>query len=343
VGAFGLSQASQTLLATTARVVLDGASGTLDEQLQRLRMSPSPLPTFVPTRSENGDDEPVPPLLRPAGLVFDNGWGGFTPDGREYVIYLEPDQWTPAPWSNIVANPGFGFLATESGAGYTWFGNSGENRLTPWNNDPVCDSPGEALYLRDEETAELWSPTPLPMRAAAPYLIRHGAGFTTFEHNSHGLKQTLKLFVAPDAPVKIIQLQIENTYRRGRRITATYYAEWVLGIHRYATQQYVLSEYHERHALLARNASNTEFGSQIAFLAASKEPHGLTTDRTEFLGYLGTVQQPAGLGRIGLAGAIQPGLDPCAALQIHIDLEPGGWKRSTLCSAPAMTGTRQYV
>ena len=139
------------------------------------------MPPFAPERPiVSKDESPLPPVARPADLIFDNGLGGFSPDGREYVIYLAPGQSPPAPWVNVVANPEFGFLVSESGSGATWSLNSGENRLTPWSNDPVTDRPGEVLYLRDEATAEVWSPTPQPCGAAEPYLARHGAGYTIY-------------------------------------------------------------------------------------------------------------------------------------------------------------------
>jgi cyclic beta-1,2-glucan synthetase len=246
---------------------------------------------------------------------------------REYVIYLRPGETTPAPWSNVIANPQGGCLVTETGGGYTWALNSGENRLTPWGNDPVRDQPGEVVYVRDEETAVVWTPTPAPRPANAPYRIHHGPGYTTFQHHSHGLKQRLRIFADAVEPVKIVQLQLENSQSRPRRLTVTYYAEWVLGVNRDEMQAYIIPSYKpEYHTLLARNPYNAEFGERVAFLAASRTLHGLTADRSEFLGQLGDVGQPAGLERVGLDGTVRPGLDPCAALQLHVNLEPGETK-----------------
>jgi cyclic beta-1,2-glucan synthetase len=321
-----MDEADQILLETAARVVLDGTRGTLAEQLQHtpaLEHKPSRLPPFSPALPEGVDPQPTKPLPRPQGLLHDNGLGGFSPEGDEYCIYLEPGQVTPAPWVNVVANPHFGFLASESGLGASWAENSGENRLSPWGNDPVSNEPHEALYLRDEETAIVWSPTPQPAPAPAPYLARHGAGYTLFEHDSHGLRQRLRVFTPPDAPLKILQLQLENTWDRPRRITATYYVEWVLGVGRESTQQYLIPEFNSDQILLVRNPYNTEFSERVAFVAASNPLHGLTTDRTEFLGRLGGLESPAALKRIGLAGTVEAGLDPCAALQLHIEFLPG--------------------
>jgi cyclic beta-1,2-glucan synthetase len=319
-----MNEADRILIQTVARVVLDGQKGSLAEQLADRPEPRTSLPIFTPSLDAE-TVEVTPPLLRPDNLNYDNGWGGFSADGKEYVIYLAPGQWTPAPWVNVIANETFGFLVSEAGAGYTWAENSSQNRLTPWSNDPVTDTPGEALYLRDEETARVWSPMPLPSRDAEPYLVRHGAGYSHFQHNSQGLKQDTQLFITPDAPVKIIKLRLENTWCHPRRITVTYYAEWVLGVTRTVSHPYIIPEYDHNHgALLARNAYNTEFGERVAFLAANKTPHGVTADRTEFLGGEGNLSHPAALGRIGLASRVEPGGDPCAAIQLHIDLPVGG-------------------
>ena len=116
----------------------------------------------------------------------------------------------PAPWSNVVANPNFGFLVTESGSGYTWAGNSRENKLTSWSNDPVSDPPSEVLYLRDEETGTVWTPTPLPIRDQSEYRIVHGRGHSKFTHVAHGIRTDFTLSIAPQDAVKFACLKLRN-------------------------------------------------------------------------------------------------------------------------------------
>jgi cyclic beta-1,2-glucan synthetase len=313
------------LLETAAKVVLIGKAGSLSEQLTRRTFSQTRLPVLIPSLPIEGEPDSTEPIPRPEDLQFDNGLGGFSRDGREYVIYLQPDQPTPAPWVNVIANQEFGFIVSESGFGYSWAENSGENRLTPWKNDPISDTPSEAIYLRDEETGAIWTPTPLPAGTQAPYLVRHGAGYSIFEHHSHDLRQQVKLYAVPEEPLKIVQLTLKNTTHRNRRITATYYSEWVLGVNRDRDQAFIIPEFdNQTEAMLARNPYNTEFAERVAFLAGSKSIHGLTSDRTEFLGRMQGYHRPAALGLVGLSGRVEAGLDPCAAIMLHIDLSPGG-------------------
>jgi cyclic beta-1,2-glucan synthetase len=341
-----MSIEEHNLLKTAAGVLLTGTNGPLGDQLPDYSVPVHHLPDFTPTRPvEPPINAAIPPQTFPLkempDLKFYNGYGGFSADGREYVIdwnsqLSTPDVFidngeeiphkktTPAPWVNVIGYPEFGFMVSETGSQCTWALNSGENRLTPWSNDPVVDPTGEALYLRDEETGEVWTPTPLPSGADQPYRVTHGAGYTIFEHNSHGLRQILTLFASPEDPVKIIHLKVENTLRHTRRITATQYVEWVLGITHAASMPYIIPEYDAaQQCLLATNPYSAEFGSRTAFLIASKTLHGLTADRTEFLGRGGHPSFPVALQRLGLETRITPGEDPCAVLQIHLDLRPG--------------------
>ena len=325
-----LNEAERILLQTVARVILDGEAGPLQGQLARLDSDPVRLPRFVPIEEPARDPTLPLPIARPQDLAFDNGLGGFTADGREYVIYLAPGQWTPAPWVNVIANPEFGCIVSEAGLGCTWAGNSGENRLTPWRNDAVSDPPAEAMYLRDEDTGQIWSPTPLPARAEAPYLIRHGAGYSTFEHASYSLEQYVRVFVAADEPVKIVQLKLKNTSKRIRRINTVYFAEWVLGTTHENTAPYIIPEFAaSQFALLARNPYNQDFGERVAFLASTREPTGMTGDRVEFLGRHGSYARPAALERVGMTPRVDAGIEPGAALQVLLWLRPGETKEVT--------------
>ena len=306
-------------LEALAHVVLDPSRGSLDQQLDAFSVIDARPPSFQPTlQPDTHRDEP---LLLPEGLQFDNGIGGFSADGREYLIHLAPGKRTPAPWCNVLANDEFGTVVSESGGGFTWAVNSGENRLTPWANDPVLDTPGEAIYLRDEETAEIWSPTLSPCGGDAEFLIAHGAGYSTWTSRSHRFEIELTVFVSPDEPVKISRLRLRDLSGRARHITVTCFVEWVLGALASLARRHVACDYDAAtHALLARNPWNPEFGQRVAFLAADRAPDGLTIDRRDFLGREGNYAHPAGLTGWDLGGDLSAGSDPCAALQIHLNV-----------------------
>ncbi len=318
-----MTAGQRQLLNLVAGVTIDGDGPRLGRQLTPERVETLPLPPLPPTR-ELVPSPAVGALVRPHRLLFDNGLGGFSPDGREYVIHLEPGQTTPAPWCNILANDGFGTLVTESGGGYTWARNCGEYRLTPWTNDPVLDTQGESLYLRDEEIVDVWSPTPGPARSKTPYQIRHGAGYTEWRNTTHGIESRVRVFVPTDEPVKIVELRVRNHYRRDRRLTATYYTQWLLGRNFELGPSPVVTTFDAATgSLRASNHWNPDFADTVAFLTTDREPHGFTTDRAEFFGPEGDPGSPAALQRVGLAGRTGTGFDPCGCLQVHLEIAAG--------------------
>ena len=268
---------------------------------------------------------PVSAVVRPRNLQFDNGYGGFDPEDGDYLIHLAPGTRTPAPWCNILANDDFGCLVSEAGLGMTWAVNSGEHRLTPWSNDPVTDVPGEVLYLRDEASGEVWTTTPQPMGQDSDCQIRHGAGFTRWTKNSHGLQQEMVCFVPVDDPVKVVRLRLTNPSDQPRRITATYYAHWLLGALQSVSRPHVISRYDaDLKAIVGHNLWNAEFATRTAFLFASMDPHSVTGDRGAFLGREGDVSDPDGLRRWDLGGHFPQSGDSCAAYQVHLDIPAGG-------------------
>jgi len=276
---------------------------------------------LLPTRP--AISEPPPPLP-PRELILSNGLGGFTRDGHEYVITLRRGETTPAPWINVLANSEFGTMVTESGAAYTWSENAHEFRLTPWSNDPVRDPTGEAIYIRDEQTGRYWSPTPGPARGVTPYVIRHGFGYTVFEHTENGITSELWVYVAMDASVKFSVLKLRNISGQPRRLSVTCYLEWVLGDLRHKSLLHVRTEVDiKTGALLARNYGNTDFPGRIVFLDVNDAARTLTGDRKEFIGRNGNLAQPAAMKRTGLSGKVGAGLDPCGAMQVVFDLATG--------------------
>ena len=341
-----ISAETRALLLALARVVLLGRRGSLGEQLDRVQTTRGAVPPLrrkavVAARSTPARPTPArPPVVALGALQFFNGLGGFSPNGREYVTVLGPGQSTPAPWINVVSNPSFGFQVAVDGGGYTWAGNSRDNQLTPWSNDPVSDRPGEVFYVRDLDNGDLWGPTALPIRhETAPYIVRHGRGYSRFEVIANGIALDLLQYVpvanvpvanGPVAqgvgdPIKISRLTVRNMSDRRRRLSVTAYVDWVLGLSRGASAATVVTDLDAATgAILARNPWNIHHGGCVAFADLAGRQTGWTADRREFIGRNCTADNPAALsGAIPLSQRVGAGLDPCAALQTGIELEPG--------------------
>jgi cyclic beta-1,2-glucan synthetase len=327
-----ISNEDRVLLQAVARVLITDRHGTLAQQVLRKPVGERRAPPFVATRAPEAARGLA--TRPPRGLLFFNGTGGFTPDGREYVIAPPAGSCPPAPWVNVLANPRFGCVVSEAGSVYTWCENAHELRLTPWHNDPVCDSGGEAIYLRDEASGQVWLPTALPSSEhehndgnPSPYVTRHGFGYSVFEHNEAGIHSELTVYVAPDAAIKFSVLRLRNDGTRERRLSATGYVEWVLGDLRAKTAPHITTDIaFDNGALYARNAYSNDFSDWVGFFDVD-EPDRLlgtvTCDRAEFIGRNGSLHRPAALTRTQLSGRTGAALDPCSAIQVPFDLLPG--------------------
>lgn len=317
-----MTEADRITLHTAARVCFVTERGTLEEEMARRITTSEQSPLFIPKKSSHIYDE-TPETA--SELEFINEFGGFAKQGSEYHIRLEKGKSTPVPWTNVIANEkGFGFLTTETGAGVTWSNNSRENRLTSWSNDAVSNPPPECVFLRDEETGSFWTPTALPIRENSQYLVSHGQGYSIYRHTSHGIGQELLVFAPVDGNVKVSRLRLENLTSRARTISVTYFAELVLGVNRAQSAPFVITEIDAATgAIFARNPYNNEFADRVAFISTSAETRTWTCDRQEFIGRNSNLARPAAMLRTNLSGASGAGLDPCAAMQTVLELEPG--------------------
>ncbi|WP_165354816.1 GH36-type glycosyl hydrolase domain-containing protein [Tropicimonas sp. IMCC6043] len=343
---------TRALLLAASRVVMQARRGKIGEQLDALLADPVTAVSMTVDTRQDGTDAPSPHAPRQgairwgrtarhqdetkqksdgADLEFFNGTGGFDREGREYVIRLGPSDSTPAPWINVIANPGFGFQVSASGSGFAWAENSRDNQLTPWSNDAVADPPGEAIYIRDDESGVLFSPTarPLPLSAGAgPHIVRHGFGYSRFEHQVDGIDCDMVQFVPRADPVRVSRLLLRNSGTLPRRLSVVAYSEPVMGQSRAASAPFLVTSHEpETGALLVQNPWNTAFPGRVMF-AALNAPTGpaeaWTGDRAEFLGFDGSHADPAAL-RLGavMSRRVGAGLDPCLALKKTLTLDPG--------------------
>jgi cyclic beta-1,2-glucan synthetase len=316
-----MTEEDRILFQAAARVIVTEGEGTLEDQLRQDVAPAIAVPALkgAPPERTSGTEE----NFRQDDLLFWNGWGGFTHDGREYIIQIRPGEPTPRPWVNVLANRRLGTVVS-AGGGYTWAENAHEFRLTPWHNDPVTDASGEVVYLRDEDSGLFWSALPLPAPGSADYLLRHGFGYSVFEYSFSGLKSELWIYVDVESPVKFWLLKVRNDSPGPRRLSATVFTEPVLGDTRPKNQMHVRTEIDlQTGVLFVTNPYNIEFPNRVMFLAVNSAQRYASGDRTAFIGRNGSLSDPAALHRERLTGRTGGGLDPAAALMAPFALDPG--------------------
>jgi cellobiose phosphorylase len=306
------------LFHAVARIVLRGDQGSMQEQID-LHSIAYVQPMAKPLVIES--EKPVIASNKNTDLSYFNGLGGFSSSGHEYLIQLEKHQHAPAPWINVIANPEFGFIASEAGSGFTWYENSHEYKLTPWSNDAVTDPPGEILYLTDSDTEKSWTVTAMPIRDEEIYTIRHGFGYSVFEHKSHELEQSLVQFVPVNETIKISLLSLKNTSEQERHLTLTYYVRPILGVSDQETAMFIQTKLDEFGLLMVENPYNVHFPGRITFLDASIRERTVTSDRKEFFGF-SDYRLPDALSKPELSGIVGTSLDPCSVIQVKVILQP---------------------
>lgn len=312
-----IPEEDRILLYASARIILKCGKKPIASQINYKSNSQ----TYMPFKNYIGKKIKYVNKDETLELMHFNDYGGFANDGKEYIIKLTKDINTPRPWINVISNNNFGFVVTESGGGFTWSENSRENKITPWSNDPISDMPGEIIYTKDEETGEIWTVTPLPIREKESYIITHGIGYSTISHNSHGIQQSLTVFVPVDEPIKLNVLKIKNISSIKRKLSFTYYIRPVLGVDENKNQFFIKTELDDKTgAILVRNPYNTDFPNRLTFVDTSEIGRNFTCDRVEFLGQLGSLREPEGLKREGLSGTVGCGFDPCVALQVTLEI-----------------------
>ena len=316
-----ISDEDNILFQTVARITISDKRGTIEDHLNRKSGAKNIIPYFTPLKSYLPSSESS---KQHDELVFSNGSGGFSPDGREYVIETSKGKSTPLPWVNVLANPDFGSVISESGQSYTWVENAHEMRLTPWENDPVSDSGGEIFYLRDEETGYYWSPSPLPICGTTSYTSRHGFGYSVFEHQEEGIESEMSVYVDIESAIKFCVIKLKNNSDRQRKLSATGYIDWVLGDLKPKTCMHIVTEVDtDSGAIVAKNAYNPDFNGKVAFFDTDDKNRTYTGDRTEFIGRNGTLQMPDAMSRVRLSGKTGAAMDPCAAIQTVFVLSEG--------------------
>jgi len=331
----GLDHSESDTLRRAGITGSDGATMIVHPPHVPSRVVPDGMPrrNYRPASAENRVASA--PIRAQQPLLFENGFGGFSQDGREYVIRIAADgdgvqRRPPLPWANVIANEKVGCLVTESGAGYTWAGNSRLNRLTTWHNDPVMDPHSDAVWIRDEDESVFWSPTPGPLAASSDYVVRHGFGYTKFEHECRELKQETTVFVAREEPVKITRLRIENRSGRVRRISIFSYLQWALGGLAAETAGHVSTEYDGKlRTIWAANPDRNHYGHCAAFSTVQCGDGdacevSYSGDRKAFLGRFGDLQAPAAIvSDAELDCRCGDALDACAAWRLDVELAPG--------------------
>ncbi|MFA5746567.1 MAG: glucoamylase family protein [Candidatus Paceibacterota bacterium] len=319
-----ISSEDREAIVTIARFVMDSKKGTLSETVEKkYKARNTKIQKFVP--SSKPFERKYPGVVAPH-LLFNNSWGGFDDASSEYVMTVSSDRMPPQPWSHIIAFEEFGTVVSDSGSSYTWSKDSHDNRITAWTNDVLRYRSGEIIYLRDDDTGEIWNPTPLPVKTKEPFLIRYGFGYASYENSYSDMEQKLTAFVPCGDTVKISLLSLKNKRGKDRCVTLYYYLEPSTGILRDNSRDRIFFNYDRSdQVMFFGNEFRNQLPGRTAFASFGRfsGEAGWTNDKREFIGRFGSYESPQSLKKGSLSNSAECGLENCVALSLKINIPAG--------------------
>ncbi len=265
---------------------------------------------------------------------FNTKYGYFTEDGSEYVIKTSR---TPKPWVNVISNGDYGIVVSQTGGGFSWETHSEFNRITRWHQDLVQDNWGKYIYIKNNDTGEVWSPTWQPVKTELDkFECRHGLGYTRFISEYKGIKTELTLFVPFDETVEIWDLKIKNQTGVKVNLSLFTYFEWVLGSsndhHREFHKLFLETKFDKDiNGLIAtkriwdiplgdRGHWNIEY-EYNGFISCSKLVSSYEGDKEAFIGQYGSLDKPKAVVDGNLSGKTGAFYDSIGTLKVDVTIE----------------------
>ena len=316
-----INDKDKNLISAYSKLVIDAKNGNLNLQLNDfdddiIKINSKEETEIVEPIEEEAKENKISNL----DLKYYNDYGGFSQDGKEYMIRVNKNEIVPMPWSHILTNANFGTLVTEAMGGYTWYKNSRLNRITAWSNNSIQDVPSEVIYLKDEDTKKAWSLGLNPMPDNNDYYINYGFGYSRYIHESVGIKQEADIFVPKEDSVKVQILKLKNETLHKRKIKVVYYLKPVIGEDEVKTNGFLNIEFNRNsNMILAKNLANSDY-KNIVFVSSSEKIKSYTGLKKEFLGN-GGLQNPQGLKLDNFSNKFPEKISNIIALEFEIELE----------------------
>ncbi len=314
------------LLELIACITVDSKKGGLENNIRELEEEYLDKYKLVNESEVNlivvrdGEDKDIDILENSEKLKYYNEYGGFSEDGKEYLIRVNKENRLPSVWCNILANEKFGTVVTENMGGYSWFRNSRLNRVTAWNNNPSLDVPSEIIYVK-EENGRAWSLGLNPMPDNRNYNVIYGFGYVKYIHKSLGIEQELEVFVPKEDSCKVSILSLKNTTPNRKKLKLYYYIKPVFGEDEIKTNGYLNVIFDKNNNIVyAKNLYKREEQEYFIYLSCSERIESFTGDKNSFLG-TGGLSNPQGLKKIRLNNDSGLGKKSCMVFSIEVELE----------------------